>query len=158
MADAFEKHLVVAFFEPAAANLAVDLLEAGLGADATRCSVGLLAQDDHGRVVAATLGPRVVGSTAAVGAVLGVIALAVTGGEVPDPAHVLDEGSALSADDIARIGAELDAGAAAVAVLGDSWVAGSAVVELTRLGGKTEMHGMTRAGLDYVLSAPSFVA
>lgn len=158
MADAFQKHLVLAFFEPAAAETAVHLLEVGLGTDVKVCTVGQLGHDSRGRVIADKLGPLITGTTAAVGAVLGVIAQALTRGEIPDRALLLDEGSALSTDDVVRIGAELDAGAAAVAVLGDARTAESALVELTRMGGRAEIHGMTRAGLEYVLSAPCFVA
>jgi hypothetical protein len=56
---------------------------------------------------------------------------------MPRRSHFFDAGSDLSTDDIARLGAELDAGQAAVAVLDGRPQTDRAIVLLTRLGGKT---------------------
>jgi hypothetical protein len=89
-----------------------------------------------------------------VGVVLGVIALALTGGVMPDRGHFFDSRSDLSTDDVARFGAELDAGQAAVGVLEQSPAAERAVIELTGLGGKAEVHWLTDRALCQAAAAP----
>jgi hypothetical protein len=158
MSHIFEKQLVMAFFDEPAAVVALASLQDEPSPTLSGCSLGLLAKDGRGRVVTAMLGPRTDGAGVAVGAVLGMIALALAGGTLPNRDNFLNQGSELTIDDITRFAAELDARRSAVAVLGAPGAVEPAVVELTRLGGKTEMHGMTREGLDRVLSAPSISA
>ena len=86
---------------------------------------------------------------------LGVIALALAGGVMPERGHLFDARSDLSTDDVARFGAELDAGQAAVAVLGHGADAERAVVELTGLGGKAELHRLTEQALRQAAAAPA---
>jgi len=117
-------------------------------------SVGVLVKRPDGSIPTWKLGPRVVDSHPGVGAPLSVIAQVVDGedpllGHLPPsrshktgPArNSFCEGFGLNGDDVSRLGAELDAGRAVVAILantpeGSSW----AIVELTELGGKTEVH------------------
>jgi len=73
---------------------------------------------------------------------------------MPARDHLFDSRSDLSTDDVARIGAELEAGHAVIAVIGRRRRAERAVVGLTDLGGKTESHRITRRALQYAASAP----
>ena len=151
-------HLVIAFFaSPAAGEVAARALEKQASARGRGGSVGLLALDQRGKVATARLGSRTAGDGPGVGAVLGVIALALAGGVLPERGHFFDARSDLSTDDVARFGAELEAGQAAVAVLGQGPDADRAVVELTRLGGKTEAHLLTEQALRQAAEAPAIV-
>lgn len=149
------RQLVIAFFaSPAAGEVAARSLGRLAGLQQSGGTIGLLMRDRNGQIVAGKLGGRTAGEVPGVGAVLGVIALALGGGAVPSEGHLFDARSDLSTDDVARFGAELDAGQAAVAVLEHPADADRAVVELTGLGGKVEVHWLTRRALSQAATAP----
>ena len=153
------KQLVIAFFaSPAAGEVAARALGKQESARGRGGSVGLLTLDKRGKVATAKLGSRTAGDEPGVGAVLGVIALALAGGVLPERGHFFDAQSDLSTDDVARFGAELDAGQAAVAVLGHSADAEHAVVELTGLGGKAEVHRLTERALRQAAESPAIAS
>jgi hypothetical protein len=85
---------------------------------------------------------------------LSVIGSALLGGVMPARSHFLDDGSELTIDDIARFGAELEAGHAAVAVLEERPVAERLVVRLAELGGRTEVHRLTNTALHRAATMP----
>jgi hypothetical protein len=149
------KQLVIAFFaNPAAGEVAARVL-AGEASEAGRPgTVGALVLDARGKIEAAKLGDLTSLEGPGVGAVLGVIATAVSGGVMPNRGHFFDARSDLSTDDLARIGAELEAGAAAVAVLEAGPHAERVVVRLAGLGGRTEVHGLTGQALQQAALAP----
>ena len=149
------RQLVIAFFtSPAAGEVAARSLGQRADARGPRGTVGLLMLDKQGKVATGKLGGRTTSEGPGIGAVLGVIALAVTGGVMPDRGHFFDARSDLTTDDVARFGAELDAGQAAVAVLGGASEAERAVIELTGLGGKAEVHWLTGRALRQAAAAP----
>ena len=153
------KHLVIAFFaSPAAGEVAARALGKQESARGRGGSVGLLTLDKRGKVVTAKLGSRTARDGPGVGTVLGVIALALAGGVMPERGHFFDAQSDLSTDDVARFAAELEAGQAAVAVLGQAPDAERAVVELTGLGGKTEVHLLTERALRQAAEAPTIAS
>jgi len=63
-------------------------------------------------------------------------------------------GSEQTIDDIARIGAEVAAGHAAVAVLEERPAAERLVVRLAELGGRTEVHRLTNRALQQAATMP----
>jgi hypothetical protein len=63
-------------------------------------------------------------------------------------------GSELTTDDIARIGAELEAGHVAVAVAEERPVAERLVVRLAELGGRTQVHRLTSRALRQAARMP----
>jgi hypothetical protein len=149
------RELVVAFFaSPAAGEVAARALGKQASARGRTGTVGLLMLDKQGKVATAKLGGRIASDGPGVGMVLGVIALALAGGVMPERGHFFDARSDLSTDDVTRFGAELDAGQAAVAVLEQSPAAERAVVELTGLGGKAETHWLTERALRQAAAAP----
>jgi hypothetical protein len=149
------RQLVIAFFDnPAAGDIAARVLDKHTRADPAGCTVGVLALDTGGGIAAGRLGPRATFDGAGVGAVLGVIALAVTGRVLPRRGHLFDTGSDLSTDDVARFAAELEAGQAVVAVLDQGPAAERAVIALTGLGGKAEVHWLTGRALREAAAAP----
>ena len=151
-----DKHLVIAFFDnPVAAEVVARMLANDPGISDTPGTVGLLALDEDGKVAVAKLGPRTTDGAIGVGAVLGIIASALSGGVMPRRSYFFDAGYDLSTDDIARLGAELEAGQAAVAVLDERPQTDRAVVWLTRLGGKTEVHCLTGWALRLAATAPT---
>jgi hypothetical protein len=116
-------------------------------------SIGMLLKRADASIPAGKLGPHATDTGAGVGAILGIVALAIAGGKAAGPAPAargafFHEGSGLTADDISRLGAELDAGrvvlgALAAAPEGGAWV----IVELAALGGKAEAHFVTEDAL-----------
>ena len=149
------KDLVIAFFDnPGAGEVVARVLAEEARAVGKRGTVGMLMFNPEGRIDVARLGDRTAEGTPGVGAVLGMIAAALTGGVLPRRGRFLDVRSDLSTDDVARFGAELDAGQAAVAVLDVRPEAERVIVRLTELGGKTEAHRLTRRGLQQAGSAP----
>lgn len=140
------KQLVIAFFEnPAAAEAAARMMERQALARAHGGTVGVLALDHQGRILTAWLGSQVADDGPGVGAVLGAIAVALTA-PAPrrDPSgHV----AGLTADDIARFAAELEAGQAVVGVLDRGTAAERAIIDLTGFGGKAEVHSLTDQAL-----------
>src|SRR5512136_1925539 len=142
-----KQQLVLAFFEnEAAADAAVDALkqwdkaskEIKLGA------IGVLVQDEKGKIKTHKLGKRKTGA----GAVLGALAAVLTGGiSVLGGAVVggilgafFHKGLGLSKDDLARINGELDGGKAAVSILAAPDEAAAVSAKLAELGGKPESH------------------
>lgn len=149
------KQLVIAFFaNPAAGEVAARVLAREVREAGRPGTVGALVLDAEGKIEAAKLGDPTSPEGSGVGAVLGVIALAIAGGVLPHRGHFFDASSDLSTDDVARIGAELDAGAAAVAVLEAGPRAERVVVRLAGLGGRTEVHQLTGRALQQAASAP----
>jgi hypothetical protein len=149
------KQLVIAFFDDrVTGESAARILERGALVRASGGTVGVLALDERGRILTAGLGSRVADDGPGVGAVLGVIAAALTAATVPPRPHLFDDIPGLSTDDIARFAVELEAGQAAVAVLDRDTAAERAVVELTRLGGKTEVHWLTDRALRRAAAEP----
>src|SRR4249919_3507745 len=113
------KRLIIAFFEnPAAAEVAARAMETRLAVTERQVdgAVGLRSLDPTGRVSTAKLGRRAGDDGPGVGAVLGFIALAMTATALPANGELLDARSELSTDNVARFGAALDSGLAAVAV------------------------------------------
>jgi hypothetical protein len=149
------KQLVIAFFASHAAAAVAERVVTDEAREAGRPgTVGALALNAGGEIEAPRLGEQASPEGPGVGAVLGVIAMAIVGGVLPGRGHLFDADSDLSTDDVARIGAELDAGAAAVAVLEAAPRAEQAVVRLAGLGGRTEMHRMTHTALRQAAYAP----
>ena len=147
--------LVIAFFEtPAEAGDAADSLVEEAGGAGEELHVGILALGDTGLADVMEVGTGGADHPEGVGTVLKVIASLVRGGVVPARHHFLDDDSGITRDDISRIGAELEADHAAVAVLERRPRADSAVVRLTRLGGKTEIHWLSPAALRRAAATP----
>ena len=148
------KQLVIAFFDdPAAGEVAARVLAKEASAEGKQGTVGMLALDEEGKVEVGRLGDRLSDDGPGIGAVLGTIALALLGGVMPRRGRFFDARSDLSTDDIVRFGAELEAGRAAVAILDRRSQADRVVVQLTRLGGKTEVHSLTSRALRQAVSA-----
>jgi hypothetical protein len=149
------KRLVIAFFEPGTEGMAAarSLAEQSrLSGEALR--VAILAPDDAGRPDVTEFHAPGPDDPERVGAVLQVIASMVRSGIVPTQHHFFDAESELTTDDISRIGAELEADHAAVAVLERRREAERAVISLTELGGKTEIHRLSRRALQQVAASP----
>ena len=152
------RRLVIAFFEASRArDVASLMLLGGAPPEETRGTVGVLALDDRDRVDVPILGDRTTDDGPGIGAVIGAIGLALAGRDPPRHGPFFDAGSDLSTDDIARFGAELEAGQAAVAVLERGGATALAVLELTGLGGKTEVHWLTSGALRLAALRPPIV-
>jgi hypothetical protein len=152
------KHLVIAIFDtPSAGEVAARTLTRETRAEGRSGSIGMLMLDDTGKIAVGKLGARTTDGDIGVGAVLDVIAAALTGGVMPRRASFFDARSELSTDDVARLAADIEAGQAAVAVLDQQPLAERAVVELTRLGAKAEVHRLTGRALQQAASAPRFI-
>lgn len=149
------KQLVIAFFDnPAAGEVVARTLMGHMDPPRRPGVVGVLALDSRGKVASSRLGDRAAEDGPGIGAVLGVIALALSGDVLPEQGPLFDARSDLSTDDVARFSAELEAGQAAVAVLEPRPQAERAVVELAELGGKTEVHSLTATALRQAAQAP----
>jgi hypothetical protein len=138
--------LAVAFFDPPTAAAALtSLLVRPAHGDVPEGCAGVLTLDLRGQPVSSPVEPGASGP--GVGIMLGVLALAL--GPRPPPAvgPLLATGADLSTDDLARFAAELEAGQALVAVLDRRRGAERAVVELTGLGGRVELHRITGRAL-----------
>src|SRR5215211_9001615 len=106
----------MAFFEsPRAADSAVRALRKQAAEEERRGTVGILSLDHRGRVDTEGLGDRTAEDGPGVGAVLDAIRLTLAGRSSPRRGLTFDIGSVLSPDDIARYGADLEAGETAVA-------------------------------------------
>ena len=145
------KRLVIAFFETRAAGQGA---AAEFTSETNNQVVGLLSRDRDGLLDYTEFGAFPSDDASDVRVVLGVVALALTGGTMPSRGWFLDARSDLSTDDVLRIGAELEADHAAIAVVEPRKLAESAVLRLTELGGKTESHRITDRGLQRAASAP----
>jgi hypothetical protein len=138
------KRLAVAFFEPSVAAQAVAcLLTRHTRAGVPEGCIGVLTLDPRGQLIAHSGRPY---GGHGVGVLLGVLALALGARVAPAPGPLLG-GSDLSTDDLARFAAELEAGQALVAVLDRRRRAERAVVRLTALGGRVELHRITGRAL-----------
>jgi uncharacterized membrane protein len=155
-----KKQLILAFFEnEAAADMAVDQIkqwdkasqEIKLG------SIGLLAQDDDGKIKTHKLGARHTGTGVAAGvlaAILsggvsllaGIVVGGITGG-------FFHKGLGLSQEDLARISDELDHGRAAVCILAAEDEAEAVAEKLTDLGGEPETHEVTEEAVEEAAAA-----
>lgn len=157
-----DRKLVLAFFDSeGAADDVVDSLkrwdkandEIRLGA------IGVLVKNEKGKVKVHKLGKRATGKGAGIGTVLGVIAAvlsggltllagvaggAITGGILGAFVH---NGLGISKEELARIGAELDGGRAAIGVLADLDEAAFVQEQLTLLGGGPAVYSVTEAAL-----------
>jgi uncharacterized membrane protein len=155
-----KKQLVLAFYESeAAADEAVNQIkqwdkaskEVKLGA------IGVLVKDDKGKIKTHKLGQKKTGTFA----VLGALAAVLTGGATVLGGAVVGgilgaffhKGLGLSKDDLARIGAELDGGKAAVGVLVQPDEAAGVSAKLAELGGKPETHEVSEEALDQAQTA-----
>lgn len=150
MARRPQKQLAFAFFDGSASakKALASFLEDESFSKRPGCSVGLLATSQPGEVDALTLGITEGKDGPQVGAILGLIALAYSGRMTERTGPFLDTQSDLSYDDVARIGAELDSGGAAIAILADPPSVERAVVALARLGGRAEVHTLSRGALE----------
>jgi len=155
-----KKQFVLAFYESeAAADEAVNQIkqwdkaskEVKLGA------IGVLVKDDKGKIKTHKLGQKKTGTFA----VLGALAAVLTGGATVLGGAVVGgilgaffhKGLGLSKDDLARIGAELDGGKAAVGVLVQPDEAAGVSAKLAELGGKPETHEVSEEALDQAQTA-----
>lgn len=149
------KRFVIAFFETRTEGVAAAraLSEMTPGSVDER-PVGVLSPDDAGRLDVTMVGANGADDPQGIARVLGVIGSALLGGVMPARSHLLDDASELTTDDIARIGAELEAGHAAVAVLEEPPMAERLVVRSTGLGGRTEIHRLKDAALQMAAAMP----
>lgn len=148
MTESSDTRLVIAFFEsPLAAESALGALQEQAVRHGRRGTVGILSLDGRGRVDTDRLGDRSAEDGPGVGAVLGAIALTVAGDSSLLRDDLFDLGSILSLDDIARYGAELEAGETAIAVLEPHRESDHAVVQLAELGGRAEIHRLPRSDI-----------
>jgi len=157
MSKGATKQFVLAVFDGGvAADRAIRVLDAAratIGSVGDR--IGVLALTPRGQIATDRLGPRMVGREPGVGAALGVIALALEGGVLPEWGPFFDAGSGLLTDDVARIGAELDAGHVVVAVLAENAQAQPVIAHLAQLGGKVESHRITAGALRRASTLPA---
>ncbi len=118
--------------------------------------IGILVKDQDGKIKEHKVGPRRGGKGAGVGLVLGIVAAIPTGGLslVAGATGGIIGGavigsffkkgfSELSKADAERITKDLDEGHAALGVLVRLENADAVAAELTRLGGRSEMHGVS---------------
>lgn len=133
--------LVVCFFDDADTGRAA--ARAAAEAGARRRNIGLLSRGVGAEIETSQLGRSRGGGSEGVGAMLSLIATAITGRVMPTRHHFLDADSELTTDDIVRLGVEVDAGHAAVLVLEDRDRAERVIVRLTEIGGKAESHRIT---------------
>jgi len=139
-------YLVIAFYETdAEARDAMLAAAVEAGDESREGRIGILTSGDRGRP---EVGGRVrTDEHPRIAPVLSVIASALLGGVLPARSHFFDTESDLTTDDVVRIGAELEAGRAAVAALAPRSRADRIVVLLTGLGGKTEIHYLSDRAL-----------
>ena len=136
--------LVIALFETRVAGIVTArTLAEEARSQGREGHIGVLSLDDAGEPVVANLEDRAADEAPEIGVVLGVIAGALRDGVMPARRDFFDTHSELTTDDIARLGAELEAGQAVVAVLERRKRAEGIVVRLTGLGGRTEIHQVT---------------
>ena len=154
-----DSQLVLGIFaDEAAADAAVGSLKAwGAASPENKLgAVGVLVVDESGQVKEHKLGARSGGKGAGVGLVLAVIfpptllAGIVGGGLI---GHFHHKGLGLSAEDRARIVAELSGGKAAVGVLAGPGQDAAISTKLTELGGTTEVHAVSDEALAAVAAA-----
>jgi hypothetical protein len=154
------KQLVLAFFKnEAAADEAVNNIKQWDKAskDVKLGAIGVLVEDDKGKIKTHKLGQKKTGTFAVLGALVGVLSGGVTvlGGAVVGGilGAFFHKGLGLSKDDIARIGKELDGGKAAVGILAQPDEAAAVSAKLAELGGVPETHEVSEEALDQVQTA-----
>ena len=116
-------------------------------------AIGVLVKDKDGKIKTHKLGKRDTVTGAGVGVVLGIIAAILSGGIALLLGGVIEgavlggivgtfihKGLGLSQDDLKRIGDHLDTGSAAVGVMVEKEEVSATSDELTKLGGKIEIH------------------
>jgi hypothetical protein len=146
------------FADEAAADAAVESLkgwdkateEIKLGA------IGVLVTDENGKLKVHKMGARNGKKGAGIGLVLAIVApptllAGLVGGGLLG--HFVHKGLGLTAEDKARIGAELSGGKAAVGVLAKDEEAGMIVGKLSELGGEVEAHEVSDEALAAVAVA-----
>jgi uncharacterized membrane protein len=163
-----KQQLVLAFFDSEeAADAAVGSLKAWDKAydDIKLGAIGVLVKDENGKIKTQKLGRRAGGKGAKAGVVLGIIAAILSGGVTLLGGVVggavlggvlgsfFKKGLGLSKEDLARIGAELDAGHAAVGVLADDAEVERVSDELQSLGGKPEVHPVSDEAIEHAEAA-----
>ena len=155
-----KKQLILAFFaSEAAADSAVNNIKVWDKAskDVKLGAIGVLVKDDKGKIKTQKLGQKKTGTFAVLGALAGVLSGGVTvlGGAVVGGilGAFFHKGLGLSKEDLARIGAELDGGKAAVGVLVQPDEAAGVSAKLAELGGKPETHEVSEEALDQVQTA-----
>ena len=145
-----DKQVVLAIFnDEAAADAAVESLKEWnktSNLDINLTSIGVLVLDDAGKIKTHKLGSRSTAKGAGIGLVLAVVApptllAGIIGGGILG--HFHHKGLGMTAEDRARIAAELSNGKAAVGVLVENVEAGEISDKLTELGGTAEVHTVT---------------
>lgn len=149
------KWLVIALFETRVAGVVTArTLAEEARSKGREGHIGVLSLNDAGEPVVTNLEDRSAEDAPEIGVVLGVIAGALREGVMPARHDFFDTHSELTTDDIARIGAELEAGQAVVAVLERRKRAEGIVVRLTGFGGRTEIHHLTARVLRQAADEP----
>jgi hypothetical protein len=162
------KELVLALFDnEGAADAAVEALKTWDKATESikLGAIGILVKDEKGKIKQQKLGQRAHGKGAGIGLILGIVAAVLSGGVTLLGGLVggaafggvmgafFHRGLGMSKDDLARIGAELDGGHAAVGVLADESEVAAVSGKLQELGGKTESHQVTEEALAHADAA-----
>src|SRR3954452_11829521 len=148
-----ENQVVLGLFaDEAAADAAAESLKAWdkASADIKLGEIGVLVVDEKGALKTHKMGQRRTKKGAGIGIVLAIVApptllAGVVGGGALGAFH--HKGLGLTAEDSARIGAELIGGKAAVGVLVPIEEAGAVAGKLTELGGDVEEHAVTDEAL-----------
>jgi uncharacterized membrane protein len=163
-----DMQLVLAFFdsESAADQAAATLKDWDQANEGFELgAIGVLVKDADGKVKAHKLGSRETGRGAGIGVILGIVAAilsggvtllgGVVGGTVLGAAFgsFFHKGLGISKEDMTRIGAELDAGHAAVGVLAEPGEVDRVTAKLTELGGTPEVHSVTSEALEHAAAA-----
>jgi hypothetical protein len=155
-----DKQLVLAIFkDEEAAEAAVGMLRGGID-DYTEIdfgAMGILVVDDKGKLKEHKMGQRSGGKGAAIGlavaAVTPVGLAAIVGGAAIG--HFRQQGPAISAEDQARLVAELAEGKAALGVIVAPEKASLMQEILTDLGGKAEAHKVSDEAIEAAAAEPA---
>ena len=153
-----DKQLVLAIFkDEEAAEAAVGMLRGGID-DYTEIdfgAMGILVVDENGKIKEHKLGQRSGGKGAAIGLAIAAVTpvglAAIVGGAAIG--HFRQQGPGFSADDQARIAAELAGGKAALGVVVAPEKAALMTEILTDLGGVAEAHHVTDEALEAAAAA-----
>lgn len=155
-----KNQLVLAFFanEDAADEAAKAIKEWDKASKEIKLgSIGVLVKDEKGKIKTDKVGARHTTTGAAAGVLAAVLSGGVTlvGGVVLGSliGAFIHKGLGLSKEDLARIGAELDGGKGAVAVLASADEASAVSAKLAELGGTPETHEVTDEALEQAVAA-----
>jgi hypothetical protein len=148
-----DKKLVLAIFkDEEAAEAAVGMLRGGID-DYTEIdfgAMGILVLDDKGKIKEHRMGQRSGGKGAAIGLAIAAVTpvglAAIVGGAALG--HFRQQAPGFSADEQARLAAELSGGKAALGVIVAAEKAGLMQEVLTDLGGKAEAHEVSEEALE----------